>query len=231
MVGPIAAAIDLHMVHNACYFWTIADLFEHLNMVGWVKDYIFMHASKVVHSPSFLSLPRRLLRELLSSSHLLVLEHSLYIACLKWAKQHCVEWGTAVTGPTIRTALAECLGLIRFPTMQSDIFDQLMAEYPQVLTVTEQSFVKTSQNTHEATFWSRGTSSGRLHRRHYYRRPLADHLMHAYHACMHAYHPPLPTGDFRFDHRRRRSNNEAKKLQKYYRSRGGVLSWLAHSSD
>ena len=211
-------------VHNACYFWTIADLFEHLNMVGWVKDYIFMHASKVVHSPSFLSLPRRLLRELLSSSHLLVLEHSLYIACLKWAKQHCVDWGTAVTGPTIRTALAECLGLIRFPTMQSDIFDQLMAEYPQVLTVTEQSFVKTSQNTHEATFWSRDTSAGRLHRCRYYRRSLADILQHAY-------HPPVPTGDFRFDQRMRRSNNEAKTLQKYYRSRSGVISWLAQSRD
>ena len=211
-------------VHNACTFWTIAELFQHLNMLGWVKDYICMHASRVVRSSSFLGLPRRLLGELLSSPHLLVLEHILYIACLKWAKQHCLDSETVVTGPAIRMALGECLGLIRFPTMQSDIFDQLMAEYPQVLTVTEQSFVKTSQNTHEATFWSRDTSAGRLHRRHYYRRPLADILQHAY-------HPPLPTGDFRFDHPRRRSNNEAKKLQKYYRSRGGVLSWLAHSSD
>lgn len=195
--------------HNACSFWAVAELFGHLQMVPWIKDYICSHASGVVISATFSSLPRRLLHELLSSRHLLVLEHILYVACINWAKNNCMESGTIVSGLSIRTALGDCLGLIRFPIMERGIFDELMVEYPDVLTVTEQSFVRTSQDTHEVSFWTRDTAAKRLQKCRYFEMPLA-YIMH------HEHKPAVANGDFRFDQRMRRSSKDGEHFPKYY---------------
>lgn len=118
---------------NVCPVWVCADRHQRKTLGTKAQRYVLQNAAEVFLDSSFLKLPQRLLKKLLSSDELHAKEDVIYQACLKWAKHQCSERGEEATGLAIRQALGECLHLIRFPLMIPSEFVDAMEGCPYVL--------------------------------------------------------------------------------------------------
>ena len=119
-------------VDNVCTVLDQALTFEETELKQNCLSVISRETSNVFKSPGFLSLSRNGLKALLELNDMGVTgEEEVYLACKTWAEENSGKDKTSKEqkvevqedgGSSLRTALGDCLSLIRFPSMSVDTF-------------------------------------------------------------------------------------------------------------